>query len=136
MVVDDGSTDGTAEVASAAADSADLKVIRHERNLGLGAALRTGFGYILPQSSPDDIIVTMDADGTHSPKIIPDMLSVLSEGHDVVIASRFVSGGTVTGVSASAGSSVASPALSVNCFREYPGYGTTPRDTARTERRP
>jgi len=100
VVVDDGSTDGTAEAASAAADSADLKVIRHERNLGLGAALCTGFGYILPQSSPDGIIVTMDADGTHSPKIIPDMLSGLSEGYDVVIASRFVSGGTVTGVSA------------------------------------
>lgn len=100
VVVDDGSTDDTSDAASGAADSADLKVIRHERNLGLGAALRTGFGYILPQSSPDDIIVTMDADGTQSPKIIPDMLNVLSEGYDVVIASRFAAGGSVTGVSA------------------------------------
>jgi len=100
VVVDDGSTDGTAEAASAAADSASLEVIEHERNMGLGAALRTGFGYILPQSHPDDIIVTMDADGTHNPQAMPGMVDAISQGCDVVIASRFTMGGTVTGVSA------------------------------------
>jgi len=99
VVVDDGSTDGTAEAASTAGGSVKVEVIRHERNMGLGAALRTGFAHILPSSNPDDVIVIMDADGTHDPKIAPSMLKAISQGYDVAIASRFAPGGTVAGVS-------------------------------------
>ena len=98
VVVDDGSTDGTAEAASQAAPDADVRIVTHERNLGLGVALRTGFSTILSVAAPRDVIVTMDADGTHDPALIKDMLAALDRGYDVVIASRFAPGGTVSGV--------------------------------------
>jgi len=98
VVVDDGSTDGTADAASKAAGAAELRIVKHERNLGLGAALRTGLSIILPEAAPRDVVVTMDADGTHDPALISDMLPALDRGYDVVIASRFAPGGSVSGV--------------------------------------
>ena len=65
VVVDDGSTDGTA----AAARAAGAEVVRHPANRGKGAALQTGFDHL--GSSPFDAIVTLDADGQHDPGDIP-----------------------------------------------------------------
>ena len=96
VVVDDGSTDRTAEVAESAGGD---RVIRHSQNMGLGAALRTGLSHVTQIGQPDDIIVTMDADNTHNPALVPRMLQRLDEGYGVVIASRFRPGARVVGVS-------------------------------------
>jgi len=94
VVVDDWSTDRTAELAG----RAGAVVIRHGRNMGLGAALRTGLSHILKASSEEDFLVIMDADGTHDPSQIPQMVRLLSRGADIVIASRFVRGSEQRGV--------------------------------------
>jgi len=65
IVIDDGSPDQT----SAEASSAGATVIKHDQNLGKGAALNTGFAYAIKQKF--DYVITMDADGQHSPADIP-----------------------------------------------------------------
>jgi dolichol-phosphate mannosyltransferase len=98
VVVDDGSTDGTGEIARRCADRLDLTVLAHPENRGLAAAIRTGLEHVCRQAAPDDAIVTMDADDTHSPGQIPSMLRALEQGADVVIASRYVRGARQAGV--------------------------------------
>ena len=86
IVVDDGSTDDTAEVAR----KAGAKVISHERNMGYGGAIKTGFREA--QRNGNDIIVTIDGDGQHNPNEIPLLLEPILGGEaDLVIGSRFLS---------------------------------------------
>jgi dolichol-phosphate mannosyltransferase len=98
IVVDDGSRDATALVASQASFHMPLILVEHEVNQGLAAAIRTGFRAALAQSGPGDVIVLMDADNTHPPALVHRMLSMVREGHDVVIASRYQPGARVVGV--------------------------------------
>jgi dolichol-phosphate mannosyltransferase len=102
VLVDDGSTDRTiAEAERAVADSAGeltLTVLRHGQNRGLGAGLRTGIYWCLDQAADDDILVTLDADNTHPPALIPTLTGKLSEGYDLAIASRYRQGAEVHGV--------------------------------------
>lgn len=94
IVCDDGSTDLTGEVAR----SLGAYVIRHERNMGYGAALLTLFKKALEMNV--SIAVTLDADGQHDPDLIPALMRPIEEGHaDLVIGSRFVSGGSAPGIS-------------------------------------
>lgn len=98
-VVDDGSTDGTAEVARDHAGRFPVRVVRHAANQGLGAALRTGFSTIGAVLGPRDILVTLDADNTHPPAQIPSLVAPIEAGDaDIVIASRFRPGARVVGV--------------------------------------
>lgn len=97
VLVDDGSTDSTVQVARSFSDVLDLVVLEHKTNRGLGAAFVTGFTYVAENGAPGDALVTMDADDTHSPSYIPAMLAQL-ERSDIVIASRYASGGKETGV--------------------------------------
>ena len=97
-VVDDGSRDGTAEVARAHAGRLPVGVIVHPRNQGLARAMETGLRAVLADADPDDMIVTMDADNTHPPDLIPVMIQHVHEGADLVIASRYVPGGREEGV--------------------------------------
>jgi polyprenyl-phospho-N-acetylgalactosaminyl synthase len=83
VVVDDGSTDGTRHVASAA----DAVVVTHPINLGQGAALQTGIEYALSQGF--DIIVTFDADGQHRVSDIPRLIEALGRA-DFALGSRFL----------------------------------------------
>jgi len=99
LVVDDGSQDATAQVARRFAPRIPIEVLAHPRNLGLGAALRTGIEAALSRTAAGDAIVVMDADDTHPPDSIPEMVSRLGAGFDVVIASRFVPGATSSGLS-------------------------------------
>jgi len=85
IVVDDGSTD---ETFSKAMDSGAI-VLKHEKNLGKGAALRTGFKYALEHGA--DIVVTLDGDMQHNPFEIPKFLEkIREEGVDIVVGSRFL----------------------------------------------
>jgi glycosyltransferase involved in cell wall biosynthesis len=84
-VVDDGSSDQTAQVA----ESAGALVIRHRRNLGPGSA--TGTCFDLAREADADILVTLDGDGQHDPREIGIVLSpLLTEEADLVIGSRFL----------------------------------------------
>ena len=101
VLVDDGSTDRTVECAREAVTDAQgpaLTVLRHERNMGLGAGLRTGIYWCLDRGSESDIIVTLDADNTQPPSLIPTLVAGVRAGHDLVIASRYRTGSEVHGV--------------------------------------
>lgn len=101
VVVNDGSTDATAEVLRELEATAGVRVVNHDRNRGLGAAISTVTRAALELTSPDEdaIIVSMDADNTHSPSYIPSMAAkIWAEGFDVVIASRFREGSEEVGV--------------------------------------
>ncbi len=93
IVVDDGSRDRTAELAAKRCSV----LLRHEKNKGLGEALKTGLDYIAKNAADDDVVVTMDADDTHDPRLIDEMLKKM-DGYDIVIASRYTRGGKQTGV--------------------------------------
>ena len=87
VVVDDGSPDGTA----AAAAAAGAAVVRLPFNLGIGAAVQTGFRYALERDY--DTAVRLDGDGQHDPAELPKLLARLETGEaDVVTGSRFVGG--------------------------------------------
>ena len=98
IVVDDGSCDATALAASQASFHMPVELVEHGVNRGLAAAIRTGLTAAVARSGPNDVIVTMDADNTHPPRLIPGMLERLRDGNDVVIASRFQPGAVVHGV--------------------------------------
>lgn len=99
VIVNDGSTDKTLEVAQSLGKRFPIQVVNHERNKGLGEAIKTGLGTIRGLSRPEDIIVTMDADDTHPPDLIPTMVAQLEKGNDLVIASRYVEGAKEVGLS-------------------------------------
>ena len=101
LVVDDGSNDGTAEAAERETGTVlPVEVVRHAKNRGLHGALDTGFRKALAICQPDDWIVTMDADDTHPPDLVPAMLrSARETGAGVVIASRFRQGAEWHGLS-------------------------------------
>ncbi len=101
LLVDDGSSDSTVELGREKAESLamDLDVVIHDVNKGLGEALKTGFSWSRDHLGKGDILVVMDTDNTHDPEVIPSMLSKISDGYDVVIASRYAPGGKEIGLS-------------------------------------
>ena len=85
IVVDDGSTDKTYEEARAKG----VTVLKHHLNFGQWAALRTAFAVVLMKD--DEYIITLDADGQHSPENLEKVLRPLKDGvSDIVIGSRFL----------------------------------------------
>lgn len=93
LVVDDNSPDGTGELADAiAAQDSAVHVLHRQGKEGLGAAYIAGFRWALEQGY--DILVEMDADGSHQPEQLPTMLDAISNAH-LVIGSRWVPGGSV-----------------------------------------
>ncbi len=84
LVVDDGSTDGTAALLGS---FPGVRVIRHARNEGYGASLRTAFEAATRGSY--DGLVTLDCDGQHEPKRIPELASGLQKA-DIVSGSRYL----------------------------------------------
>jgi len=93
LVVDDGSPDGTGDLADArAARDSRLHVLHRTAKSGLGGAYIAGFRWGLDRGY--DALVEMDADGSHAPEQLPDLLTALA-GADVVLGSRWVDGGSV-----------------------------------------
>jgi glycosyltransferase involved in cell wall biosynthesis len=85
VVVDDGSADGTAELAR----TAGARVLRHPFNLGYGAGLQTGYKYALARGAP--WVVQMDADGQHLPAEVAALAEPVARGEcDVALGSRFL----------------------------------------------
>lgn len=87
LVVDDGSTDGTALAAAAAG----ARVAQLPFNLGVGGAMRVGFRYA--QAHGFKAVVQIDADGQHDPAQVPALLALLGS-HDLVVGARFAGNGT------------------------------------------
>lgn len=88
IAVDDGSADGTASVLDRYRDVDEVRIVRHDRNRGKGAAVRTGFA-----AATGDIIIIQDADAEYDPREYPELLRPIVEGRaDVVYGSR-LSGG-------------------------------------------
>jgi len=83
VVVDDGSSDGTGELAR----GAGAEVLQHASNQGKGAALRTAFAHLSPSGAAG--VVTLDADGQHDPDDIPVLVEAFRQGADLVIGSRW-----------------------------------------------
>lgn len=99
LVVDDGSPDGTGELAekiaeteTAADGSRRVHVLHRSGKLGLGTAYVAGFGWALERGY--DVVVEMDADGSHRAEDLPRLLAAIGEA-DLVLGSRWIPGGSV-----------------------------------------
>lgn len=93
LVVDDASPDGTGRIAAARASDDDrVHVLHRGGKQGLGAAYRAGFAWALERGY--DVVVEMDADGSHLPRDLPRLLATVDDA-DLVIGSRWVPGGEV-----------------------------------------
>jgi dolichol-phosphate mannosyltransferase len=93
LIVDDASPDGTGKIADAMAETDDrVQVLHRPGKAGLGAAYVAGFGWGLERAY--DVLIEMDADGSHAPEQLPRLLAALGSA-DLVIGSRWVRGGDV-----------------------------------------
>jgi dolichol-phosphate mannosyltransferase len=91
LVVDDGSPDGTGEIADRLAEERDrVSVIHREGKQGLGSAYLRGFTWGLERGY--DYLLEMDSDHSHDPKYLTDLLDAVEKDYDLVIGSRYVTG--------------------------------------------
>lgn len=96
LIVDDGSPDGTGELADQLARYHDNVRVHHRaRKGGLGGAYLAGFGQALMAGA--DLVIEMDADLSHDPADLPRLIDAARQGADVVVGSRYVPGGGVEG---------------------------------------
>ncbi|HLH27343.1 MAG TPA: polyprenol monophosphomannose synthase [Acidimicrobiales bacterium] len=94
LVVDDGSPDGTADIAERVGkELGNVEVLRRHEKAGLGNAYRAGFRWGLDRGF--EAFVEMDSDLSHEPEALPSLLAPLEEGYEVVIGSRYVPGGEI-----------------------------------------
>ena len=94
LVVDDGSPDGTGDLVAAMATADErIHLMRRTTKSGLGPAYVAGFRWAREHGY--DVVVEMDADGSHAPEQLPDLLAALGDA-DLALGSRYVAGGNVT----------------------------------------
>src|SRR5437588_4861711 len=101
LVVDDNSPDGTGKIADELAEAdSHVQVMHRTEKAGLGKAYIAGFGWALERVY--DVVVEMDADGSHQPEHLPSLIGALrpageesADGADLAIGSRWVRGGKV-----------------------------------------
>ena len=97
LIVDDGSRDRTAEIVHKIPTEFSVGLISYQPNQGVQEAFRRGFQAALAEALDDDVIVTLEADGTADWNILPVFLEKISQGADVVVASYYAKGGAVQG---------------------------------------
>jgi dolichol-phosphate mannosyltransferase len=96
MVVDDASTDATRSLVRQSMEGDDrVRLVERDDKLGLGDAYLHAFGIAIDEGF--DAVVEIDADHSHDPAVLPTMLDVAAHGIALVIGSRYVPGGTVSG---------------------------------------
>ena len=94
LVVDDGSPDGTADLAEEVApELGEVQVMRRAAKSGLGSAYRAGFAWGLAEGY--EACVEMDADFSHDPAALKDLVAPLESGYEVSIGSRYIPGGSI-----------------------------------------
>jgi dolichol-phosphate mannosyltransferase len=94
LVVDDGSPDGTADLAEQlGSELGGIDVLRRTAKSGLGSAYRAGFAWGLERGW--DVLVEMDADLQHDPGALPQLVAPIADGVDLVVGSRYVPGGSI-----------------------------------------
>lgn len=94
LVVDDGSPDGTADLAEAVnAEVGHVEVLRRTSKQGLASAYQAGFARAIDDGA--EIVITMDADHSHDPIVIPLLVEAAEQGADLVIGSRYIAGGQI-----------------------------------------
>tara|TARA_B100000427_G_scaffold329295_1_gene344957 strand:+ start:72 stop:842 length:771 start_codon:yes stop_codon:yes gene_type:complete len=108
VIIDDGSRDNTKSILENLKKNNkifdkeinfELINIFHEKNRGLGEALKSGMTYCLKDGNPEDVIVTMDCDNSHSIELSKIMIDKIRQGNDVIIASRYKRGANTKGLS-------------------------------------
>jgi dolichol-phosphate mannosyltransferase len=92
-LIDDGSQDGTVQLAERHQASFPITVLKHQRNLGPGRAFATAFHWLAPLIDEEDLTLTLEGDNTSRLKTARHMLMRLGEGYDVVLASPYAYGG-------------------------------------------
>ena len=90
IVVDDGSPDGTADIAAALAPRIPVRVVRRAGKAGLASAVVAGF-----DAAGGDVLLVMDADLSHPPEVVPALADAIANGADLAVGSRYVKGGAV-----------------------------------------
>jgi dolichol-phosphate mannosyltransferase len=88
VVVDDGSPDGTADIADRLGQTQPVRVVRRAGKAGLASAVVAGFA-----AAKGDVLLVMDADLSHPPEVVPALLDAIAGGADLAVGSRYVSGG-------------------------------------------
>ena len=97
LVVDDSSPDGTAHIVEAlSADDSMISVVLRPAKSGLGSAYRAGFAKGMADGAT--ALIEMDADLSHEPEALPELLAALDHGADLAIGSRYVPGGASPGL--------------------------------------
>ena len=108
IIIDDGSNDKTRIILNKLSEEKqifnkkfkfELINIFHERNMGLGEALKSGMMYCFKNGSNEDIIITMDCDNSHTVELSKKMIEIINSGKDVVIASRYKKNANIRGLS-------------------------------------
>src|SRR5205807_6312138 len=94
LVIDDGSPDGTGEIAERLAGELDyVDVLHRERKEGLGPAYLAGFRRALADGA--ELVLEMDCDFSHDPNDVPRLIAAAEGGADLVLGSRYVRGGAI-----------------------------------------
>ena len=94
LIVDDNSPDGTGDLAdSLAADDPRVRVLHRPGKAGYASAYRDGFARAIELGA--DVVVQLDADGSHDPATVPAMIKAIRDGNDLAVGSRYVKGSEV-----------------------------------------
>jgi len=127
LVVDDNSPDGTGDMAEAAASElGQIHLLRRREKSGLGGAYRAGFAWGLERGF--ESLVEMDADFSHDPAALPELLSASEGGFELVIGSRYVPGGSIPNwalhrhLLSRGGNLYASACLGLDCHDSTSGF--------------
>lgn len=96
VFIDDGSKDNTLQVLESYSKAFPVTTLKHNSNLGVHEAFKTGFTFVLEKAGITDTIVTLEGDNTSDLSILPHMLELLRDKYDIVLASCYAKGGCIT----------------------------------------